>query len=218
MEAGRSTAMTVRLPPAPQRSQARANRARILAAAREELARDPEASLEEIARAAGVVRRTVYGHFPNRRALLEALAEEAVQALAAAAEAAFRPADPPTTALARLVVGGWPIGDRYRMLISLGRRDLGERVIHDALDPGRTAAVAIISRGQRDGVFADHLPPEMLNAAIEGLMLALLDPAASSGSPTVEPATAATAVLIAAGVAPDAARSAALAVSADLVG
>ena len=67
----------------PRRSHARSNHARILAAAREELSRDPDASLDEIARAAGVVRRTLYGHFPNRQALLAALAEEAAQAVRA---------------------------------------------------------------------------------------------------------------------------------------
>ena len=61
--------------------QARDNHARILAAAREELGRDPDASLDEIARAARVVRRTVYGHFPNRRALIAALAAEATAIL-----------------------------------------------------------------------------------------------------------------------------------------
>ena len=66
----------------PQRSHARANRARILEVAREELGRNPEASLDEIARAAGVARRTFYGHYPNRKTLIEALAEEAGQALA----------------------------------------------------------------------------------------------------------------------------------------
>ena len=116
--------------------QARDNHARILAAAREELGRDPDASLDEIARAAGVVRRTVYGHFPNRRALIAALAAEATQAVAEAFTATS-PGTDPRAALARMVLASWPAGDRYRMLISLGRRDLGGETIRAALAPAR---------------------------------------------------------------------------------
>ncbi len=51
-----TTGRTPEAPPAqPRRSHARSNRVRLLAAAREELGRDPDASLDEIARAAGVV-------------------------------------------------------------------------------------------------------------------------------------------------------------------
>jgi AcrR family transcriptional regulator len=68
----------------PQRSHALWNHARILAAACEELGRNPSASLDEIARAVGVARRTVYEHFPSRQALIAALAGEATQTVAEA--------------------------------------------------------------------------------------------------------------------------------------
>jgi AcrR family transcriptional regulator len=54
----------------PQRSDARSYRSRILAVARRKLRDDPDASLDSIAQAAGVARRTLYGHFANRRAQL----------------------------------------------------------------------------------------------------------------------------------------------------
>ncbi|MFD5760510.1 TetR family transcriptional regulator, partial [Streptomyces sp. NPDC127044] len=47
-------------------SRADANRRRILDVALAELLRDPDASMDQIARAAGVVRRTVYGHCRSR--------------------------------------------------------------------------------------------------------------------------------------------------------
>src|SRR4051794_13689076 len=58
----------------PKRADARRNYEKVLAAAREAFAEGGEAtSLEEIARRAGVGIGTLYRHFPNRQALLEAL-------------------------------------------------------------------------------------------------------------------------------------------------
>jgi AcrR family transcriptional regulator len=198
--------MTVSSPGPPQRSHARSNHARILATAREELSRDPDASLDEIARAAGVVRRTVYGHFPNREALIAALAEEARQSLQEAFVAARRPGDDPPTALARMVLSSLAVGDRYRMLISLGRRHLGEDSIGDALAPARAEATSILERGQQDGSFADHLPAPVLALATESFAVTLLESQASADWTDPAGEAAATAILIAVGVAPAAAR------------
>jgi AcrR family transcriptional regulator len=58
----------------PKRADARRNYEKVLAAAREAFAEGGESTaLEEIARRAGVGIGTVYRHFPNRQALLEAL-------------------------------------------------------------------------------------------------------------------------------------------------
>jgi AcrR family transcriptional regulator len=196
-------------PPAPRRRHARSNRVKLLAAARTELSRDPDVSLDEIARAAGVVRRTLYGHFPNREALIDALAGEAQESLEAAFTAARRPDAGPATALAGLVLASWGVGDHYRMLISLARRRLGEERLRAILAPARAEAVAILERGQRDGTFATHLPPDVLALATESIVLAILESQAPAGPPAWSDPhgeAAATAVLIAAGVEPGAAR------------
>jgi AcrR family transcriptional regulator len=58
----------------PKRADARRNYEKVLAAARDAFAEGGEStSLEEIARRAGVGIGTLYRHFPNRQALLEAL-------------------------------------------------------------------------------------------------------------------------------------------------
>jgi AcrR family transcriptional regulator len=58
----------------PKRADARRNRDRVLAAAREAFAEGGESTaLEQIARRAGVGIGTLYRHFPSRQALLEAL-------------------------------------------------------------------------------------------------------------------------------------------------
>ena len=66
----------------PMRADARRNYDKLLAAARDEFtSKGTGASLEEIARRAEVGVGTLYRHFPNRQALLEAVYVEEVQAL-----------------------------------------------------------------------------------------------------------------------------------------
>ena len=66
----------------PRRADARRNYEKVLAAAREAFAEGGEAtSLEEIARRAGVGIGTLYRHFPNRQALLEAVYLNEVEAV-----------------------------------------------------------------------------------------------------------------------------------------
>lgn len=68
-------------PSEPLRSDARANRERILAVARAAFAASPDASLNAIAKAAGVGAGTLYRHFPSREALVLALYRQEIQAL-----------------------------------------------------------------------------------------------------------------------------------------
>lgn len=66
----------------PKRADARRNYDKVLAAAREAFAEGGESTaLEEIARRAGVGIGTLYRHFPNRQALLEALYVNEVEAI-----------------------------------------------------------------------------------------------------------------------------------------
>ncbi|MFG2261678.1 TetR/AcrR family transcriptional regulator [Streptomyces sp. NPDC048720] len=186
----------------PQRSDARSYRSRILAVARQKLRDDPDASLDSISEAAGVARRTLYGHFANRQALIAELTQEAAQALQPALAATRIPSADPLEAMARMALTAWAVGDHYRMLISFGRRHRGQEAIRATLAPAREEAIATIRRGQHAGVFADHVPAPVLAQALEALMLALAEENSAStwADPTGE--AAATAFLVAAGVAP----------------
>ncbi|MEU7838317.1 MULTISPECIES: TetR family transcriptional regulator [unclassified Nonomuraea] len=189
----------------PLRRNSRSNRARILATAREELGRNPDVTLEELARAAGVVRRTLFGHFPGRAALLEALAEEAAETLRSTVQAgpeSGEPAESAEWALARFVLRMWPVGDRYRMLLALTRRDLGSERLDEVLAPAREAAIGILDRGQRDGVFHSHLPPAVQSAGLMALIVALVE-SVNTGALEDDGHRIATATLIAAGVPED---------------
>jgi AcrR family transcriptional regulator len=71
----------------PLRADAQRNRAALIAAARTLFTeRGSEASLEEIARRAGVGVGTLYRHFPSRQDLIEAVYVEEVEALCRSAE------------------------------------------------------------------------------------------------------------------------------------
>ncbi len=71
----------------PRRADARRNRERLLAAAKEVFSGGgPEASLESVARRAGVGIGTLYRHFPAREALFEAVYRHEVEQLTELAE------------------------------------------------------------------------------------------------------------------------------------
>ncbi|MGW3116772.1 TetR/AcrR family transcriptional regulator [Streptomyces sp. NPDC001107] len=183
----------------PLRRNSRSNRARILATARRELGRNPDITLEELARAAGVVRRTLFGHFPGRPALLEALAEEASETFKDVLVDGVRAEEPADRALACFVLRLWPVGDRYRMLLGLARRDLGAERVTEVLAPAREVVTSILERGQRDGVFHSHLPPAVLSAGLEAMTVALLEDV-NTGALEDDGTLTAVATLIAAGV------------------
>ncbi|MFF4418288.1 TetR/AcrR family transcriptional regulator [Streptosporangium sp. NPDC001559] len=79
----------------PKRADARRNRDRILAAAQIAIARDGvDASLEEIARQAGVGSATLHRHFPSRLALLETVFLDRVETLCSQARELAAEPDP----------------------------------------------------------------------------------------------------------------------------
>lgn len=141
----------------------------------QKLRNDPDTRLDSIAQAAGVARRTLYGHFPSRHVLIADLAREASHELRQAFAAARTTDGDPMEAMTRMVLAAWTVGDHYRMLIALGRRHLGEDAIRTTLAPALAEAVATLRRGQREVVFADHLPAPVLAQALAALMLALAE-------------------------------------------
>ena len=79
----------------PLRRDAERNRQRILAAAAEVLSeRGLDATLDEVARAAGVGVGTVYRRFPDKESLIEELFRDRIDAMVRAAEQALHRARP----------------------------------------------------------------------------------------------------------------------------
>ncbi|MFC4603139.1 TetR/AcrR family transcriptional regulator [Rhodococcus kronopolitis] len=160
-----------------RRSQASANRERIIEAAIGAFAANPDASMDDVARAAGVVRRTVYGHFPNRDALVEGIVDEASTTLAAALGGVPAMPGRPDLGTAMLALFTWPIGDRFRMLLTFARRELGEERIRELIQLVRGPAREIIERGQADGTFSTYLPASVLVGLTESITFGLIEEA-----------------------------------------
>ncbi|MGW5129551.1 TetR/AcrR family transcriptional regulator [Streptomyces sp. NPDC004069] len=156
-------------------SRADVNRRHILDVALAELLRDPDASMDQIARAAGVVRRTVYGHFPSREALISTLVDEAVLALAAAHAAGREGVEDPAQAVARSVLALWPIADRYRLLVALAQRTVTMQGIRERLAPVRDSCAEVLQRGLDQGVFSSALPAPALAYVHEQIVFALME-------------------------------------------
>ncbi|MEO7123257.1 MAG: TetR/AcrR family transcriptional regulator [Lacisediminihabitans sp.] len=88
----------------PLRADAENSIARILAAAEHVFAADPSASLEAVAKAAGVARTTVHRRFSSREDLLDALVDVVNAKLREAAAGANVETAPPLVALYQLTV------------------------------------------------------------------------------------------------------------------
>ncbi|MFF8402080.1 TetR/AcrR family transcriptional regulator [Streptomyces sp. NPDC015684] len=182
-------------------SRADANRRRILDVALAELLRDPDASMDQIARAAGVVRRTVYGHFPSREALISTLVDGAVEALADADGHARDTVTDPAEAVARSVLAIWAVADRYRLLVALAQRTVTVQGIRERLAPLRETKIRVLRQGLDSGVFSSPLPAPALAYVHEQMLFAVME-AVNDGLLTAEEAgrSATVAVLTAAGV------------------
>lgn len=151
------------------RADARRNEQRLLDAAAEAIAEDPAASLERIARRAGVSRATLYAHFAGREALLDALTEASVTEMTAALRAADPDNGPPDEAMVRVLRAAWRTIGRYRGLVIVNQR-LPAAELRVRTAPATGLVRALIMRGQRAGVFDPALPADWLLGAVVDLI------------------------------------------------
>src|SRR5471032_2147190 len=137
-------------------------RNRILDVALEVLGQTPEAGMGDIASAAGVVRRTVYGHFPTRTDLIRSLAQRAVDEIAAVLDEVNASNGAAETVWVDFIARLWPLAHRYRVLLALRRGEYGEE-IHALLGPVDQILGDLVQRGQESEVFGRHLPADILS-------------------------------------------------------
>ena len=141
-----------------RRADAERNIQAIIDAALEALASDPDASMAEIARRAGVVRATIYMHFPTREALLDAVMENAVAQVAEATRTAEPTLGEPEEALQRVLSATWQKLSHFQTLLAINTSRLSAKELHRRHQPVMTQFVPLIERGQQKGVFRSDVP------------------------------------------------------------
>jgi AcrR family transcriptional regulator len=153
-----------------RRADAERSVAAILDAAVDVLADRPEASMADIAAAAGVARQTVYAHYASREALLGAVADRALARTVAAIDDAEPERGPPPEALGRLVRAWWQSVERHaRVLEALAAAFPGTAEVHDFHAPILERLERLVRRGQDSGDFDPRLPPRWVATAFLAL-------------------------------------------------
>ena len=141
--------------------------AAILDAAVDALTVDHEASMAEIARRAGVVRATIYVHFPTREALIAAITDRAIAEATEALNAAEPGHGEPADALARMLSASWQTLGRYHSLVQINSR-LGAEHMRALHQPVLRLVRPLLKRGQTSGAFNPDLPLDwMLTVLLE---------------------------------------------------
>lgn len=164
--------------PRSRRRDAEQNRLALLAAAGTVLNRDPDASLDAIAGAAGLSRRALYGHFATRDDLIRSLLAHRVSRVLAAVERIEHP-DPPAL-LALIGVTLWREVEAVRVMAQFTVRGPFQHELAYALAPLRDRVRHAVTVGVSTGRIRDDIEPGMLARLVEGAVLSVLDEATRS--------------------------------------
>jgi TetR/AcrR family transcriptional regulator, mexCD-oprJ operon repressor len=129
-----------------------------------------QASMHDVAEAAGVARATVYRYFPNREALLEELALAAVNDVAARLASARIEEVAFEEAVARVVRALVDVGNWFVLLARERRRSDPERFERQLTEPIRQ----LFERGQASGDIRQDIASARLTESLIGLIIGVL--------------------------------------------
>jgi AcrR family transcriptional regulator len=150
----------------------------ILEAAAHTLAiRGSEASMSDVAAAAGVARATVYRYFPKRQVLLDELAAVAVADAGARLAAARLHEIDAREAIARAIRALVEVGDALVVLAGERVRPAPAQFEQELAAPLRR----VFERGQQNGELRDDVPAGWLVDALVGLIVGALGSSPSLG-------------------------------------
>ncbi|MEY9931948.1 TetR/AcrR family transcriptional repressor of mexCD-oprJ operon [Catenulispora sp. GP43] len=152
----------------PKRADAERTITAVLDAALRCFAGSPDATVTEIAKAAGVGRVTVYGHFDSLESIVDALLVRSL----AEADATFSALDlesgTAAEAVDRLLHAPWLLG-RYQGLLGAATRHLGPEKVRRLHDQVFARIEAVVVRGRESGEFRTDLPLPWVMASVYAL-------------------------------------------------
>ena len=129
-----------------------------------------QASMNDVAAAAGVARATVYRYFPNRQALFDELAQAAVSDADARLASARIDEVAPGEGVARAVRALVDVGDSFVLLARQRVRSDPERFERGITRPLRQ----LFERGQAAGDIRDDIPSARLTESLLGLIAGVM--------------------------------------------
>ncbi|WP_156254160.1 TetR/AcrR family transcriptional regulator [Pseudactinotalea terrae] len=153
----------------PMRADARRNIEAIIEAATNLLATDPDASINDIAAAAGVGRVTLYGHFENRAALLNVVTERAIGETEAALGEIDLAGDP-RDALGRVLEATWHLTHRFGALVVAAGQSLSPEAMRRAHTQPAARIADLLRRGRDAGEFRSDQPLEWQISTIQAIV------------------------------------------------
>jgi TetR/AcrR family transcriptional repressor of mexCD-oprJ operon len=153
----------------PKRADARRNIAAILAAATECLARDPDSSINDIAKAAGVGRVTLYGHFESRAALVSQVVQRAIEESEEFLGAVDLTGDPRET-LGRLLDASWEVTQRFGGLVVAAEGSVPPDELREVHAGPARRVRRLIRRGRSAGCFRRDMPVEWQVTLIQSIV------------------------------------------------
>ena len=157
--------------PAPRQSlQQRVAAAILDGAARMFALQGEQASMNDVAAAAGVARATVYRYFPNRQALFDELAQAAVSDADERLASARIDEVAPDEGIARAVRALVDVGDSFVLLARQRVRSDPERFERGITRPLRQ----LFERGQAEGDIRDDIPSARLTESLIGLIAGVM--------------------------------------------
>ncbi|WP_405374641.1 MULTISPECIES: TetR/AcrR family transcriptional regulator [unclassified Microbacterium] len=148
------------------RKDAASNRADILAAAATTIALNPHAPIDTIARAAGLSRRALYGHFDDRDALLRAVIRVGAQRYNLIADE-VDDSDPAPLTLARLALALWDGAAHVQFAATVALDDTHVADTAAVLTPVRRRVLGVVERGRADGSIRTDLPAPTVARLVE---------------------------------------------------